>query len=256
MIRKTIALFLLLMTACATAWAINDGCPAHLNRDISFRTGPGSAYTETCYLSAGDALTAIETEPGDGDTWALCHFENGNVPMRGYVPLSALNLDENRTLGQAELYSLQRSVVNGYYGEIYLAPDDIYASNLRATVSGGDALTFLRFEGRFCMVEYMQGSLKERGYIPEDAFWVDEYEFGEWFPDNEYFSIYAVEQPSARMCATPNGATIMNIDFDRMVIPDYSSITSDGWMRIYCAGRWGYGRTEDFNDLRGLKESY
>ena len=50
------------------------------------------------------------------------------------------------------------------------------------------------------------------------------------------------------------GQPLFSIPYDRSVTLDSGADLSDGWIRVYYAGKWVYGHRGDFNDLRGYVE--
>ena len=89
------------------------------------------------------------------------------------------------------------------------------------------------------------------------AFWVDQDEYGEWFPDNPNGTWYVVRRPSADMHEGPSASSpvLYTIPYDRCVVISYSEDLYGDWLHFYYGGTWGYGLRDDFNDLRGIVES-
>ena len=251
MLRKFLALAALLMLLALPALAVNDGCRAWPNQRLHFRTGPNTAFTDLYTLPQDTKVYAIELEEGNDVTWVLCEFEYQGQRVRGYTGLKRFSLDHS--LAWADHAWLERRVVNA--ADIYAASDD--NSAVRGHVRAGDTLTFLSFEGDYCLVEYRRGQQRERGYVHAFAFWVDQDEFGEWFPDNPTDTWYVVRRPSAEMHEGPSSSSpvLYTIPYDRCVAIDCSEGNDGDWLRFYYGGAWGYGRRDDFNDLRGIVES-
>ena len=247
--RKIILILLALAVLCPCALAVTQGVDAAPNQQLHFRTGPNTAFTDLCVLPKSTAVTAIELEEGNGVTWVLCDFEYNGNRARGYTGLKRLDLVGD--IPWASHYRLERTLVSD--GNVYAAPDD--TTQLRATLLAGNRVTFLDFAGSFCFVEYRRGGALERGYIHESAFWVDHYEFGEWFPDNPLMNWYAVRSPAYYYTSyLGNPRPAFAIPYDRSVVVDFSADLPGDWISIYYAGKWGFGQRGDFNDLRGFVE--
>lgn len=250
MLRRILALALVAILLCAPALAVSDGCRAWPNQKLHFRTGPNTAFTDLYTLPKSTQVYAIELEEGNDVTWVLCEFEYQGRRVRGYTGLKRFTLE--RSIPWASHAWLERRVVND--SDIYAAPDD--TSAVRSSVRAGDTLTFLSFEGDFCLVEYRRKGQRERGYVHAFAFWVDQYEYGEWFPEETAVTWYAVRRPSVKLYESPSTSSrvLFTIPYDRCVVLDDMHDAPDGWLAIYYSGVWGYGLRRDYNDLRGFIE--
>jgi len=249
MTRRILSILMLCALFCAPALAVTQGGWATPNQELHFRTGPNTAYTDLYRLPRSTEVVAIEMEEGNGVIWVLCDFEYQGNRVRGYTGLKRLDLDE--PILWASNYDLARTLVSD--ADVYAAPDD--TTQRRATLRAGSTVTFLNFEGSFCFVEYRKGSQRERGYIHESAFWIDQYEFGEWFPDNPYMNWYVVRSPAYFYDSfVGDPAPEYAIPYDRSVIVNLDQDLPGDWMAIYYGGKWGFGHRGDFNDLRGFVE--
>jgi len=248
MIRKIIVLMAFLAMLCAPALAVTQGGSTMPNQELHFRTGPNTAFTDLYVLPRSTNVIAIEMEEGNDVTWVLCDFEYEGNRVRGYTGLKRLDLCE--PILWASHYDLSRTLISD--AEVYAAPDD--TTNRRATLKTGSTVTFLDFEGSFCFIEYQKGGQRERGYIHESAFWIDQYEFAEWFPENEYVNWYVVRPSAYVYDSFVTGKPLYSIPYDRSVIVDFNTDLPDDWISIYYAGQWNFGHRGDFNDLRGFVE--
>ncbi len=240
-------LMLALMMPAAFAGVNIAGVRAVPNQKLAFRTGPNTAYGELYTLPQDTAINALELEDGNGVTWVLVDFEYNGSRVRAYTGLKRMSL--SGYVPYARHDHLSRRLQSA--GDVYAAPD--MHSALRATLSAGTVVDFLGFEGDYCFIEYNSYGELNRGYVRQEAFWIDQYEYAEYFPDNDTFTFYAVDYYSS-MYAQPstNSQLLFSIPFDNSVTIDYNEMLSapDGWLPIYYGGLRGYGQYNDFCDLR------
>ena len=240
--------FLLCLSEAALADLNLAGVRAIPNQKLSFRTGPNTAFAELDTLSQDTPIVALELEEGNGVTWVLVEFEYYGSRMRAYTGLKRMSL--TGYIPYADHYNLSRRLVLD--GQVYTAPD--LNATVRDVLPAGTSVTFLGFEGAYCFIEYRWGGELDRGYVRQEDFWVDQYEFAEYFPENPGDAVYAVStyspvyaEPSERseiIAWAPFDASAA-ILFDEWL---YSS--PDDWIPLYYGGLRGYGRHDDFCDLR------
>ncbi len=242
------ALALVLIMSPAALASVNLwGVRAEPNQKLAFRTGPNTAYGELYTLPQSTAINALELEEGNGVVWVLVDFEYNGSRVRAYTGLKRMSLSGG--IPYANHDHLIRRLQSG--GDVYASPDMNAA--VRATLAEGDEVDFLGFEGDYCFIEYRSGGELNRGYVRQELFWIDQYEYAEYFPENDTFTYYAVCRFS-RMYAQPSERSelLFSIPFDASVTVDYWEIedTPDGWLPIYYGGLHGYGRYDEFCDLR------
>ena len=251
--RKTVIAILALMTAFAV---FCGGALAELNlagvratpiQNLALRTGPGAQYGELYMMPSSTAITVLELEEGNGVTWALMEFMKDGKRVRAYTGLKRMTLAGS--VPYARHAHLSRRLVNSV--DVYDAPD--YSAGVRGWLSKGTTVDFLGFEGDFCFIEWTSGGTPNRGYIYSYGFWVDQYSYAEYFPLTNDDTWYAVDwicpmysEPSDR------SGVLFNIPFDACVTVNYDELISapDGWIPLYYGGLKGYGRDDQFCDLR------
>lgn len=246
----TVALVLLALL-CLSGTALADlnlaGVRATPNQKLSFRTGPNTAYGELYTLGQSTPIVALELEEGNGVTWVLVEFEYEGSRVRAYTGLKRMSLSGYVPYAQHD--SLNRRLQ--MTADVYAAPD--MNATVRARLSEGSTVTFLGFEGEYCFIEYRAGGELNRGYVREESFWIDQYEFAEYFPENDAGTYYAVCQYSPVYAQPSERSQILfYAPFDASVTVLYDDFGSynDGWIPLYYGGLKGYGRYEDFCDLR------
>ena len=243
-----LALVLLLSLSPAALADLNRaGVRAIPNQKLSFRTGPNTAYGELYTLPQSTPIVALELENGNGVTWVLVEFEYGGSRVRAYTGLKRMSL--SGYVPYANHYALSRRLVSS--AEVYAAPDML--ATVRASLSAGTSVTFLGFEGAYCFIEYRYGGELNRGYIREEAFWVDQGEFAEYFPDNYGDTYYAISSYSPLYAKPDLNSTVLAwAPFDASA--SYFYYAQDGlprgWYSLYYGGMHGYGYYMDFCDLR------
>ena len=247
MFRATLTAMVLLLALALPAGAIPSGLRAVPNQQLHFRTGPNTAFTDLYVLPKSTPIVAIELEEGNDVTWVLCDFEYKGSRVRGYTGLKRMEISGG--ISWANHARLERRLVRD--AEVFASPD--LSSTVRAQLSSGATVTFLEFEGSYCFIEYRRGSQRERGYVLEDCFMVDQDEYLEDFPSNDGMTLYVVSA-SAPMYAGPgpDSALLFNIPYDACVSVPWDEGYSGDYMPIYYGGLRGYGYYRDFNDLRGL----
>ena len=241
-----LSLALAMTFSCAQAALNLSGVRATPIRDLAIRTGPGTSYTEFDMMPQSTRIAAIELEEGDGATWALVEFMFGGKRVRGYTGLKRMNLAGYVPYARHE--HLLRTVVNDV--DVLDAPD--HQSGVRAYLRAGSKVDFLGFEGDYCLIEFNYGAQKMRGYISNFAFWIDQYEYDEYFPDTDAFTWYAIDYTCPMYEGPSEKSNILfNIPFDACVTVDYYEhmAAPDGWIPIYYGGLKGYGRESQFSDL-------
>lgn len=241
-----LALLIALVGLMALAEPNLNGVRAAANQPLAFRTGPNTAYGELYTLPQDTPIVAIELEEGNGVIWALVEFQHAGRRVRAYTGLKRLNLMDS--VPYAEHERLKRSLVSG--STVYAAPD--LNAEVRCTLPEGYEVVFLGFDGAYCFIEYSVSGALDRGYVREEAFMVDLGEFAEPFPDNPGDSWYAISA-SAPMYERPGGGELLfDIPFDASVTILFDEYYSapDGWISLYYGGLHGYGRYDDFCDLR------
>ena len=246
-------LLALLLSGSALAELNLAGVRAVPNQKLSFRTGPSTSYGEIDTLPQSTPIVALELEDGNGVTWVLLEFEYYGSRMRAYTGLKRMSL--TGYVPYARHDALSRRLVSD--ADVYAAPD--MNASVRASLSSGSTVTFLGFEGAYCFIEYRIGSELNRGYVREEAFWVDQYEFAEYFPENDGDTYYAVSAYSpVYASASERSQVIAWAPFDASVtvLFDEFDTAPDGWISLYYGGLHGYGRYEDFCDLRFPSPEY
>ncbi|MBQ8954150.1 MAG: hypothetical protein IJ048_08545 [Clostridia bacterium] len=247
--KKAMLALLALALLSASAWAEPNlaGVRAIPNQKLSFRTGPSTAYGEIDTLPQSTPIVAIELEEGNGVTWVLVEFEYYGSRMRAYTGLKRMAL--TGYIPYASHDWLSRTLL--FDSAVYAAPDLNAAQ--RAELRAGTTVTFLGFEGSYCFIEYRAGGELNRGYVREEDFMVDLGEFAEDFPDNDGDTFYSINAYSP-MYASPSerSEVLFDVPFDASVtvlFSEFDSTPSD-WLSIYYGGLHGYGRYDDFCDLR------
>ena len=251
--RKAIILavaLLIALLACGNA-AVAEinlvGVRAVSDRELTFLTGPAADCGKICALPQGSPFVALELENGNGVIWVLAEFEYNGGRVRGYTELQRLSL--NGYVPYAAHDRLDRRLVND--GAAYAAPD--LNAMVRASLRAGTSVTFLGFEGAYCLIEYRENGELNRGYVREESFWVDMGDFAEDFPENDSDTLYAV-CASSPIFAEPDVASevLVYAPFDASATILYSEFdtTPDDWYSLYYGGMHGYGRYMDFCDLR------
>ena len=199
---KIIAALLLLALVSVSACAAPNlaGVRAVPNQKLSLRTGPNTAYGEIDTVPQTTPIVAIELEEGNGVTWVLVEFEYFGSRMRVYTGLKRMAL--TGSIPYASHDRLPRTLLSD--SAVYAAPD-LHAAE-RATLKAGTTVTFLGFEGSYCLIEYRAGGELNRGYVREENFMVDLGEFAEYFPDNDGDTYYSINAYSPMYAAPASGA--------------------------------------------------
>ncbi len=244
------ALCLVLLLSLNTA-ALADlnlaGVRAVPNQKIALRTGPSTAYGEMDTMAQSTSVVALELEEGNGVTWVLIELEMYGSRVRAYTGLKRLSL--TGPLPYANHDRLSRRLVSE--GTVFTAPD--LNATVRATLPAGTSVTFLGFEGEYCFIEYSRNGELNRGYVRQEDFWVDQYEFAEYFPENDGETFYAISNYSP-LYAQPNDQSEIlawaPFDASATCLSSEQDYLPRGWYSLYYGGLHGYGYYMDFCDLR------
>ena len=236
---------LLLLDAAALADLNLAGVRAIPNQKLSFRTGPNTAYGELYTVSQDTPIVALELENGNGVTWVLVEFEYMGSRVRAYTGLKRMSL--TGYVPYASHDALSRHLVSD--AEVYAAPD--MQATVRAWLPAGMSVTFLGFEGNYCFIEYTYAGELNRGYIREENFWIDQYEYAEDFPEKESDTFYAISTYSP-LYARPdlNSEVLAWAPFDASATYLFYEDAPGPWFPLYYGGLHGYGYYMDFCDLR------
>ena len=170
--------------------------PATPNQRLAFRTGPNTKYVELYSLPQSTSIQAIEYERGNGVTWVLVEFSYQGEKCRAYTGLKRMSV--NGSIPWAD--HIDETVWIGEGGQVCAAPTSRGA--YRGYVEAGDQVTLLDYEGDYAYIEFSDGGIPSRGYVPDwmlddsgdDDDYYDYYDYEEYddYDDGEVETLYSV----------------------------------------------------------------